>query len=50
MLCISHTTYFTKLNNALTAEISWSCFLVMFSRRKSNVASKVGYSRKKWLS
>ena len=48
MLWISHTTYFTILNNALTAEISWSCFLVMFSRWKSHVASKAvfGHDRK----
>ena len=48
MLCISHTTYFTILNNALTAEISWSCFLVMLTRRKSHVASKdvFGHDRK----
>ena len=31
-------------NNALTAEISWSCFLVMFSRRKSHVACKAVFS------
>jgi len=43
--------YFTIFNKALQAEISWSCFLVMFSRWKSHLASKAvfGHGRKKSL-
>ena len=39
--------YYT--NNALTAEISWSCFLVMFSCRKLHMASKPCRSAKECI-
>ena len=42
------SNYFTMFNNTLHAKISWSCFLVMFLRRKLHVASKslFGHGRK----
>jgi len=39
-ICCVCRVQFTLLNNALQAEISWSCFLVVFYRRKSHETSE----------